>query len=247
MELVHLHYSPWSERARWALEHHGIDYRSTRYTPMLGELGLRLRLGRFTGKVTVPVLFAGDQSVADSTDIARFSDRVGRGEPLMPNAHAAEILEWVERTDEALDAGRNLVTRRTGRSRAARLESLPAPLNRTGVLGDSMARSGVAFFVRKYGLETRREEEDAQALAKGLDALRAALGGRSTILSEFSFADIVATGLLQVVVPVSDRYLRLGPATRDVWKTDELSRSYADLVEWRDRLYERHRVRATNA
>jgi glutathione S-transferase len=42
-------------------------------------------------------------------------------------------------------------------------------------------------------------------------------------------------------VSVADRYRELGPATRVVWTRQDLAARYADLVSWRDQLYERHR------
>ena len=33
--LVFLSISPWSERARWALDHHGIDYELVAHVPLL--------------------------------------------------------------------------------------------------------------------------------------------------------------------------------------------------------------------
>ena len=36
-------YSPWTERARWALDHHRIAYRYREHLPMLGEPMLRRR------------------------------------------------------------------------------------------------------------------------------------------------------------------------------------------------------------
>jgi glutathione S-transferase len=41
-KLVALHYSPWSEKARWALDHHGVAYRYEEYKILLGEPKLRL-------------------------------------------------------------------------------------------------------------------------------------------------------------------------------------------------------------
>ena len=43
------------------------------------------------------------------------------------------------------------------------------------------------------------------------------------------------------VSPVADRYVPLGPATRAAWTQPELVAANADLIAWRDRLYERHR------
>ena len=35
--------SAWTEKARWALEHHGIAYRYHEHVPVLGEVLLRLK------------------------------------------------------------------------------------------------------------------------------------------------------------------------------------------------------------
>ena len=37
VDLYSLVYSPWSEKARWALDHHRIAYRRVRYEPVIGE------------------------------------------------------------------------------------------------------------------------------------------------------------------------------------------------------------------
>jgi hypothetical protein len=50
--------------------------------------------------------------------------------------------------------------------------------------------------------------------------------------------------LLQGIAPVSDHFLKIGPATRAAWTQPELSAEYADLVAWRDRLYESRRSTA---
>ena len=74
--------------------------------------------------------------------------------------------------------------------------------------------------------------------------LRAALDGREHLLDAFSFADITMATSLQFILPVDDRYIALGPATRDAWTHPTLASEYADLLAWRDRLYARHRQRA---
>ena len=60
-------------------------------------------------------------------------------------------------------------------------------------------------------------------------------------MTRFSYADVIMASLLQGVAPVADRYIRLGPATRAAWTQLELARANADLIAWRDRLYEHHR------
>jgi glutathione S-transferase len=241
LELHHLSYSPWSERARWVLEHHGLEYRSRPYTPMIGELPLRFRTGRFRGRITVPVLFTGDGAIADSTDIALYADRIGAGPKLLPGADEPFIREWIARSERALGAGRALVTRRTGESPDALLESVPPALRALGPVGRALGQSGVRFFVEKYGLASHDAADDVRVIAEELDALRAALGSRETLLGSFSYADVVATSVVQVVSPVEHPALKLGPATRAVWETPELRDRYADLVAWRDRTYTRYR------
>ena len=52
-------YAKWLWQARWALDAHGISYKSTQYTPIFGEKRLQQRTGKH-GKVTVPVLFTAE-------------------------------------------------------------------------------------------------------------------------------------------------------------------------------------------
>src|SRR4051812_15683513 len=97
---VAIDYSPWSEKARWALDLRRVPYREEAYVPMLGELPLRLRLRRFTGPMTVPVLFTEDgRALTDSLAIARFAEEVGRGAPLFPSGRDGEIARWNERSE----------------------------------------------------------------------------------------------------------------------------------------------------
>src|SRR5690606_17418493 len=91
--LVGLVYSPWTQRARWALDHHRVVYRSEPYTPLLGELALRRRLGRFRGRVSVPVLFTDAAVIDDSVAIARHAEAVGSGGPRFADADA--VTRWV--------------------------------------------------------------------------------------------------------------------------------------------------------
>src|SRR5689334_2779086 len=72
--LVSLSYSPFSERARWALDHHRIGYQVVNHVPVLGELRLRRLAKGKQGRVTAPVLIANGAALCDSWDIARYAD-----------------------------------------------------------------------------------------------------------------------------------------------------------------------------
>src|SRR5689334_2595000 len=95
--LVGLHYSPWTEKARWALDHHGLPYTYEEYLPMIGEPALRLRTRRAFGKVSVPVLIDRDEAVFDSWEIARFAEKQGKGSKLFPEDRLHQIRAWNER------------------------------------------------------------------------------------------------------------------------------------------------------
>jgi glutathione S-transferase len=240
--LIALHISPWSEKARWALDHHRVRYTVEHYMPMLGEPLLRLRTGRLTGPIGVPVLLDGDGAIFDSFAIARHAERNGSGAPLFPTAHLAEITRWNDRSNDALTAGRISVMTRMSTDREAQAEALPSFV--PGALRPALAGTSqliVRYLVSKYSIS--RDLEGAEAkVAVVLDELRAALDGRAYLLDgELTYADIAAAVTLQMVRPVRDAFLRLGPATRACWTTTSLEKRYPDLLEWRDQLYDKHR------
>jgi glutathione S-transferase len=240
--LISLHLSPWSEKARWALDHHRVPYAVEPYMPMLGEPLLRLRTGRLTGPVTVPILFDGDDALFDSFAIARHAERKGSGAPLFPAEHLAEITRWNDRTNEALTAGRAVVLTRMKTSLGAQQEALPRFI--PAALRTALASTSqliLRFMASKYDIARGLEGAEARVTAV-FDELRAALDGRAYLLDgDLTYADITAAVMLQMVRPVRDAFIRLGPATRACWTSPELEKRYPDLLEWRDQLYDKHR------
>ena len=61
------------------------------------------------------------------------------------------------------------------------------------------------------------------------------------MLNEFSYADIALAMPLQFVTPVSDQYINMGDQHRKTMENIELAKEFKDLIDWRDRLYEKHR------
>lgn len=242
IELLALSYSPWSEKARWALDHHRIAYRERAYVPMLGELPLRLRVGKLRGKITVPILFDGDQVLFDSYAIAQHADRVGSGSKLFRGDAPDPVAPWNAKSEEALAAGRERVVARIGADPEAKRESLESVVPSI-LVGPSMPVAALAtrFLARKHGAPGRTLEASDRALSEILRELRAALGGKPYLLGDFSYADVAMAVVLQMVTPVSDAYLRLRPATRRCWTNEPLATEFADLLAWRDDLYARHR------
>jgi glutathione S-transferase len=235
--------SPWSERAKWALDHHGLAYETTDHTPFLGELRLR-RIAGGGGKkrVTTPVLVDDGQVITESWDIAAHADRVGKGSTLIPADQETEIRRWNGVAEEAMRAGRALLIPRIRASGGALDSTLP-PLFPRWIRPAlrPITRYATDWFTRKYDLRFDEAPAHLAKLRSALDTLRAALAKSSYLLGRFSYADIVMAVLLQNVTPVADRFFPLEPPMRAAWTRDDLAADYADLLAWRDQLYEQHR------
>jgi len=233
--------SPFTEKARWALDHHAIAYRYHEHVPLLGEVLLRVKArGRPAGtKPSVPLLVDGGDVLTDSLAIARHADRVGRGAALFPAACLDEVLRWAVVSDGILDIGRAAVLDGLRTHRAAQREALPPfiPSALRGVLAP-VAATAALFLAAKHGVP-RDAAKEAERLPAVLDEVRAALGGGSFLLSGLTFADVAIAASLQVLRPRAGA--PLGPGTRAIWAHEALAREYEDLLAWRDRLYREQR------
>lgn len=245
--LLHLPYSPWSERARWALDVRGVPYRSEYYQPILGEA--RLRRLREDGALTVPVLVTREQVFTESRQIARFADETGGvGPTLFPEGRLVEIERVDALADRALDAGRGLALRRSLADPQALAELLPRSLRWSGPVGRAVSAWGIRRVLRKYGLDRASDEELRARADAALVELRRALaeapepaaGQVRTLLGTLSYADLTAAQALAFVRPPSTG-LRMGPANRRAFTDPVLAERFADLVAWRDALYAAYR------
>jgi glutathione S-transferase len=238
--LVGLSYSPWTHRAQWALDHHGIGYRFEHYLPVVGEPLLRLRARKLRGKISVPVLITPHGSITDSIAIARHADSIGSGSKLY-DGHEAAVARWTEVAEEALAAARGLVMRAIEASPLAQEESVSLPL--PPALKRPTARFGTFMLTRKW--KARLPEAEAEMrVARALEQLREALAGKEYLDGKFSLADIVMAGVVQTIKPVSDKYIPLQPATREAWTRSTLAARFGDLVGWRDVLFDKHHQRS---
>ena len=251
-ELLGLVYSPWTEKARFALDARRVRFRFRSYAPLVGEPALRLKTRRLTGTVTVPVLTRDDGEVlADSLAIARWADTQGAGPRLFPPGREAEVIKFVDLSERALAAGRGLSLLRMLDDGEALKEMVPKAMRRPlGPVATALGRAGVKRTLAKYGVRGDAREPHEAELARCLDALREALAaapapegaGPRTLLGELTFADIATAQALAFVEPPAFG-LRLGRASRRSFTDPALSTRYADLVTWRDALYEAHRPR----
>lgn len=237
--------SPWTEKARWALDHHGIAYRYREHTPMLGEPALRWRArGRPAGtRATVPLLIDGRERIGDSGEIARYADRRGHAEPLIPTEHRDAIAAWEREVDATMQDGRVLVTQALLDSHDAQIEMLPplipGPLRRPL---RPLARSGAAFFARKYDAGPERIADSLRTLTRFAERLREQLDGHDHLVGDrFTLADVCAVMVINGFSGGVPRRLDKLPASKQTWIRPELVEQFADLIAWRDRLYAGHR------
>ena len=239
LRLIVLPISPWSERARWVLDHHKLAYKVSEHVPFLGERRLRRLVGPDKPKATVPVLLVDGAVISESLEIARYADRIGAGTPLLPPELEAEILRYSALADATMAEGRALVTAGMLASPGALDEALPPAFPRwLRPILRPITRYSTAWFARKYGLSLDQLDARRAKIRAALPALREGLaGGGEYLLGKFSYADIVMATALQGISPVADRYVPLGPATRAVWTQAEIAQDFADLVAWRDAVY----------
>lgn len=238
--------SAWTEKARWALEHHGIAYLYHEHVPVLGEVLLRLKARpRAPGtKASVPLLVDGDQVLPNSLAIARHADALSRAESraelLFPSGQEGEVERWADLSDRMIGAARARVLVGLRNSRAAQREALPTFI--PGLLRPLMTPMAVlaAMFLRaKYDAPRDADAEAERVLRPALDLVRKALGGRATLLEDFTFADVAIAASLQALLPRARA--PFGPGTRAIWENPALAREYEDLLAWRDLVYAKHR------
>ncbi len=69
--------SPWTWRARWALDHHRIDYDYREHTPMLGERRLRrLAEKRQRLKPATRRIWTNEPLAAEFADLVQWRDEL---------------------------------------------------------------------------------------------------------------------------------------------------------------------------
>lgn len=249
-ELIGLTYSPWTEKARWALQHHKVPFRYSEHLMIFGMPVLRWKMRKPFGDVTVPALVDRSKEkpvrLGDSWDIAVYADQIGNGAPLFPKGRVDEIEAMNRFSERALSAARALIVDRTRSDRATQLEILPkfipTPLKKPMRF---LAAVGLDYIAREFNTRTKSLEEHRLDLREVLAELRRLVkkskGG--PLLGEFSYADIVMAASLHFVSPPENAFLKIGPSTRACWTDQELARDFSDLVAWRDELYRKFRKR----
>jgi len=229
--LVGESFSPWTKKARWALEHCGLAYEYEEYMPTLSEPGLRWRMRQWSGKVSVPVLFSGRDILRGSWSIACYANEASGNERL---GNMPTIAHWDRLSETALAEGRTRVVRAVLENESALEEALPGFVPRS--LRKPLrfvARDAVKRLDRKYAhlLEVGSIRKALAATREGLEK-----SGNDFLQGDFSYADITMAVVLEVIAPIASTEPPLGPETQRCWNDTELAGEFEDLVQWRDRL-----------
>jgi glutathione S-transferase len=242
--LYGLHYSPWTERACWALDHHLLDFRYREHLALMGNPWLRLRARKLLGRVSVPYFEDGAGArIFGSIGIARFAERVGTGSRLFPQGLEAEIERVAAECDAVMEVARARVIARLRADDEALRQALP------DLFPDAVARAlrpvtraTAARVAAEYKSPPATDEAVEREVAPRLEAFRKRLGGREHLLGDqLTFADIALATTLQSVRPVDRAFWPMKEGTARVWTEPALVERFADLLAWRDGIYARAR------
>ena len=237
-ELIGIGYSPWTQKARWVLDHHNISYRYTEHLIMVGIPLLRIKASKWSGNVTVPALVTGSRTLMDSFNIARWADEQGGSTTLFPREHTGTIEAWNAKSETILNAGRLLTTHAMHQNNQALSEGLPGALK--PLPGSvAVAKKTARYVLRKYDVPGSQSAW-LETLRTGFSEFRELLGDKEYLLGEFSIADITLAASLQVIEPPDVRYVPLGPASKQCWTRPELVGEFTDLLAWRNQIFEKH-------
>ncbi|KAK9903239.1 hypothetical protein WJX75_000529 [Coccomyxa subellipsoidea] len=242
-ELVSLPGSAWSLKARWALKHHDIKYKTTAYTPVFGAWWLRFRSGKWSGRITTPVLFTPKDGVLfESLDIAQWADDHScalTALPLFPADKLGDVSRWNAAADTALHYARSRVFAALKNDKAMRMSRLPPFIKSLGPLADLFGVWYLNQFSSKYDdLSSAASLEKTKVVLRDLQ--KAIKANSGYVLGNFTYADITMAVAIQVIEPVGPPFSKLPDAARAALTHQELKAEFGDLLTWRDQIFKKH-------
>jgi glutathione S-transferase len=267
-QLYCLKTSPWSERARFALDVAGVQCALVPYLPVLSQPALRWRVGVWNPAtpVSVPVLIDGKTIIqvrcpAAAGPMLRLTRHDALPSSRPQGSHdiavwaasrsdrlrlgdAAILTEVEAATDRVMNAGRARTFERTLQAPVPYDESQIPPLLRPlpAAVKGVIVRSIVRWLKYKYGSPLSHEQQ-LEEMRQGLLQLRAILqrsGGEFMNRDGFSYADIVAMGAMHFAAPIG---LGDTPVNAQLRSEPQIAAEFPDLDDWRKRVYDTHRRR----
>ncbi len=242
--LVGIEMSPWSEKARWVLDYHGVPYRYEEHTILLGMPALSGRLGIPGSEITLPVLLDDERAIFDSFAIAQKVDSE-KGGGLIPASDLPEIKHYNLLTEVVLEGARVLMMDRLMKDPGAQADSLPGWI--PGLMRPSlrfMARMGTRYIQKEFNTARKSPYEYGMAMMQALVGLDTALnraGGQYLIGGRFTMADILGAIAVNGIAPPEPLAKKMRPGLLRAWTNEELASRFGNLMEWRDRIYREHR------
>ena len=233
LQVYGIGYSPWSYKARWALAWHRIAYGYHEYLPMVGKLGMRFRLGRWSEPITVPLATLDDQVYDNSWAIAQFADETGTGSCL--GTQREDVAYWNGISDAILTLGRIRISLAVAEDRDAQKASLP-PLLRPIPGATALARLGAQYMLKTYPVETDHSRLSNE-MADLLGVIGDALVDRDFLLGTFSYSDMAIAASLQMVEPVRGPFIPVEDAVKIHWQNQALATAFPSLCRWRDKIF----------
>ncbi len=248
LTLYHLAVSHFSEKARWALDHKNLEYRSRLLTPGLHVLTTR----RVAGSRTVPVLVDHDTDtvLSESTDILHYLDRIRPDPPLFPLD--ADLASEVVEVEDLIDTG-------WGPNASAyaycHLTQSPRDLRRRWSAGLGLTQRGLLWVtmpiinsamrrLRRLSLASAPEFlADAMSSFDELEGRLGANGGEYLVGDRFTAADLTAGALLGPFVGApGSPWAEVDPEqTPPELLTMKANVTARPLGQWALRLWQSHR------
>lgn len=257
MELLTIPFSHYNERARWAMQHHGVFAHERRYLPMVHMRPVRAvvppaqRVADKTGSgLSTPVLVLDDGTVlTDSTSIVRWADEThgNEGRTLYPASHRDEIVAFEQSLHD--DVGRD--TRFLAYWFLLRDGAAFAELVRHNVgfwqralftVGAPAAKAGMR---KRFKLTQPRYEKARARIEAAVAELSEALGDREYFFGDrFTAADLTSATMLSPALLPLPGYGAHIPKLSEAFR--ELRDSLAATAVGRHthRMFERHRGEA---
>ena len=251
--LWHIAISHYNEKARWALDHKGIDYERRAPTPgphMLAALWLT----RGTHK-TFPILCIGGETIGDSTAIIGALEARWPEPPLYPEdpVERRRALDLEDYFDEEVAPDVRLLafheaTRDPATVERFTVDLLPGPLRDSNAVRAGGQRFFSTFAGLRYGVKSEQAAERARrGTLAGFDRLESELSGREYLVGdEFTVADLSAASLLYPMVrPPEAPELPPAPPALERFR-EPLSERPG--YKWVEEIFRRHRgpIRATD-